>query len=225
MAEARRNSVGYLKALSILVLLAFILFLIAPRSEVEKQMTIETDSIAEFYGEGTFNNVYNTATRWYRTFVISTNVRKKALDAMSLSKTVGEDETITESFGGRLAFLVKWMHGADSYLECRVELFFDIIWWFLLRLSMLMHWLPLWLPILCCACYNGICQKNIKLMSFGYSNPSLLRLSGRSISMAVFVGFIAFAIPWAIPPIAIPIIFGVIVCGAGFMICNFQWRF
>ena len=221
MATAKRNEFSYSQAFGVLLLLVFFLILIAPRSEITHQMQVEADSIADFYGEGTYNNVYRVANVWYTNIVVKTHIREKALKGMSLKDTIGEDETIS----GKLSFLEDWVENADAYAQSRIELLFDMLWWFLMRLSMILHWLPLWLPVFCDACYTGLCQKRIKLFTFGYANPSLLRIFARAISIALFCGFVAFAIPWAIPPIAIPLIFGVIVCAAGFMITNFQWRF
>lgn len=221
MSSSKREPLSLSRAFGILLLLIFLLMLITPRQEVIRQMEEESDSIAAFYGDRTYNNVYGEAQKWYVNSVVKTGLRVRTIDALSLSNAIGHDETIS----GKLSFLNDCVAVADDYLQGRIELLFNMYWWLLLRLSMLLHWLPLWLPIFCCACYNGLCEKNIKLLSFGYSNPSLLKVFGRTISIAIFSAFVAIAIPWAIPPIAIPVIFGVIVAGAGFMICNFQWRF
>lgn len=221
MASSRNEPLSLSRAFGLLLFLIFLLLLITPRQEVVRQMAEEADSIASFYGNRTYNNVYRAAEGWYINSIVKTGIREKALDAMSLNQTIGTDETLS----GKLSFLNKLVAGADDYLQGRIELLFDMYWWLLMRFSMLLHWIPLWLPILICACYNGVCEKNIKLFSFGYSNPSLLKVFGKTVSIAVFSAFVAIAIPWAIPPIAIPVIFGIIVAGAGFMICNFQWRF
>lgn len=213
----KKDGVSYFQALGVLILLIITLILIAPRTEILHQMQTEADSIAEFYGEGTYNNVYKAASGWYTNTVVKTQVREKILKSMSVGDYVGDD--------GSIDSVKEWVARADDYIVSRIDLIFDVYWWFLMRLSMILHWLPLWLPVFIAACVTGMCQKKIKLYSFGYSNPSLLRAFGHAISIALFCGFVAFAIPWAIPPIAIPLIFGVIVCGAGFMICNFQWRF
>jgi len=221
MASTKNEPLSLPQAFGFLLLLVCIILLIAPRQEVARQIQDEADSIASFYGERTYNNVYKAAEGWYSNSVVKTGIREKSLSAMSLNNTIGSDETLS----GTLTFLNSIVVTADEYIQGRIELIFDMYWWLLMRFSMLLHWLPLWLPILICACYNGLCEKNIKLLSFGYANPSLLKVFGRTIAIAVFSAFVAIAIPWAIPPIAIPVIFGVIVAGAGFMICNFQWRF
>lgn len=210
-----KTEFGYMKAAGLLAAVVLVLLFFIPRADIRNNIDIETQGIARTYGEKTVEEAVTIASGWYGATVLRTGIYR-TLSGISLVGYVGMD--------GQSETVDAVTAAADAYLRDRTECLFDMWWWFLLRVSMLLVWGPLWIPVFIAAGIDGVCAKRIKLYTFAYTNPSLLVLFRKIISAAAFIIFVGLCVPYAMPALFVPLIFTVIIASLGFVISNFPTR-
>lgn len=111
-----------------------------------------------------------------------------------------------------------------NYYEERINVAFDTLYWFFRRLSLFIIWLPLWLPAIVIAVRTGFLERDIKKSGFAHTSPTIQHHAFKAIGGAVFVLLASFLLPVALPPVAVPVLYGIVVLLTGIACSNMQKR-
>lgn len=111
-----------------------------------------------------------------------------------------------------------------DYYEERINVVFDTLYWFFRRLSLFIIWFPLWLPAIIISVRTGFLERDVKKSGFAHTSPTIQHHAFKAISGAVFILLASFLLPLALPPVAVPVLYGVVVLLIGIACSNMQKR-
>ncbi len=102
------------------------------------------------------------------------------------------------------------------------------VWWGIYavcyRLAMIVVWLPYALPIFAAALWDGWQRRRISKWRFEFSSPMRHRYASRGAGYLVLCAAAIPALPFAIPPLAVPAALGLLAMAARFWIASIQKR-
>lgn len=111
-----------------------------------------------------------------------------------------------------------------DYYEERINVVFDTLYWFFRRLSLFIIWFPLWLPAIVISVRTGFLERDVKKSGFAHTSPTIQHHAFKAIGGAVFILLASFLLPLALPPVAVPVLYGVVVLLIGIACSNMQKR-
>lgn len=111
-----------------------------------------------------------------------------------------------------------------DYYEERINVVFDTLYWFFRRLSLFIIWFPLWLPAIIISVRTGFLERDVKKSGFAHTSPTIQHHAFKAIGGAVFILLASFLLPLALPPVAVPVLYGVVVLLIGIACSNMQKR-
>ena len=214
MAEQRKRLTvtGLIFELLLLAVLGIIFF---TGSEFAQEQTIrEGRMIVNELGEDTADYIRARADGWYDGIVVENRMEEEVLHFFIPTKEEKRNSRGMETMGS----------GLFVWVEERINVFFDLIFWVFKRLALLLVWLPLLLPLLVVAVGDGLCQRNIKKQNFALASSFWQRFG--TVGTAVFSAglLLLFCIPYAIPPVVAPVLLAIISVLIGMTVGNVQKR-
>lgn len=95
--------------------------------------------------------------------------------------------------------------GAFEWLKGRIDTFWISIYHSLQRLFTLLQWFPYLLPLLVPAIIDGLTQREIKKVSYGYASPVKYHTAFHLLVALIFVPLLYLFFPIAVTPLVVPV--------------------
>lgn len=207
---------------SVIALLFFILLteiclsgFILPNDFIRRNADLEWQWVNDSLGESTNARIDAMANAMYRTVVVYPELEEK-IRAWALP-----DQRARRS---KSLINPEKREKIWQYYEQRINAIFDVTYWFFRRLSLFIIWLPLWIPAVVISVRTGFLEREIKKSGFQHTSPTIQHHAFKAIGISVFVLLASFLLPLALPPIAVPVLYGFVVLLIGIACSNMQKR-
>ena len=211
------NNRGSVVALLFFILLTEICLsgFILPNNFIRKNADLEWQWVNESLGESTNARIDEMAGAMYSTIVIGPELEEK-LRAWALPT---ERARHSKSLINPQKREQIW-----NYYEERINAIFDTLYWLFRRLALFIIWLPLWIPAILISVRTGLLERDVKKSGFAHTSPIIQYHAFKAIGFAVFVLLASFLLPLALPPMAVPVLYGIVVLLIGVATSNMQKR-
>ena len=183
-----------------------------PKDLLIKAKLNEAQAVATYLGNETATNVKQLTDRWYVASFIETGLLKATYDFL-LHQWEGKEHDL--NFDDR---------GLSKLVDKRLDVFWLAIHLAYYRFATMMIWLPYVIPLLLVSSIDGLVQREIRKWQFSYSSPAAHQAAARAIFAVVVVTVLSPFLPFALPPIAMPILMGIVAIALWVNMANIQKR-
>lgn len=202
-----------------LILAAFFLALLLPfigsrfiNSQIEKEQRLEMS----LYGDDQGTYVNARADGWFRLWAIQSGLMNRAIHSTD-AKTAPPASAVAGAPGaivihdsaGRFGTISPVAGGGSPSSARRVWYWwvtaaFALCYFALLRLSTLLYWIPMLIPLCMAIMTTGNTVRRLKWHSFGGVNPFRYRAGIRLANWMAGIGVGMLFMPGALPPVTVP---------------------
>ena len=212
--ESSKSAVGVGFVIKVLLLSLLCILLFTSHEFAARQTAKESAMVSAMLGKSTEEAIKQDATRWYGVLIADNNVEESVVNFFVPTKDEKANSRGLEDLG----------KGIFAWVERRIGVFFDLVYWSFKRISLLLVWLPLLVPLLFVSVFDGICQRNIKKENFGLASPFWQKFGTLGSVCVIGSLFLLFCIPFAIPPLWAPVLLALISIFSGIAVGNVQKR-
>lgn len=185
-----------------------------PGRSVQNSIAKETEYLTGSFGSSARQELVEKAASWHGVLFYDSGFYDAAMELLIPSQEQKNSSRGISTMGGQ------WF----SYVEGRIEAISLVLYYFLLRLSVVAMWMPYMLVLLVPALYDGLMTWKIKRANFQYASPVIHRYSLRLLGVLSVCQLITFFLPFAMPPIFIPLSLTVACVLLGMVLGNMQKR-
>lgn len=199
-----------------LILAAMFLAMVLPfigSKYINGQIMKEQRLVLTVYGAGPGGTVNRRADDWFRLWAIRTGLMEKAIHALDPKPVVAAAATVANPIvikdsSGRFGTL-NAQNGEGNQKERHVWYWwitaaFALVYFAMLRMSVLILWLPMLVPLIVAVMLTGNTTQRLKWHGFGGVNPFRYRAGVRLASWAPALAVGALFLPGALPPFVVP---------------------
>ncbi len=206
----KHNAVWWLAILLMVELI--IISVLVPGNWTERVIQHEALQIQQQFNVKTTQQIKNRSQDWYRKTVLDTQIERLLRDFLIPTDTLRQRSKGMEKLG------THWF----EWIEGRIDALFDVFYHVLVRLSVLLVWLPFTLILMLAALWDGLMMWQIKKQTFDYSSPVIHRYSIRILIAGTLILLITLLAPVAIPPLFLPSLCIVLSLITGTAMANLQ---
>lgn len=157
-----------------------------------------------FLGRATAKAVENRAEVWYQKMFVDTK-----LVQATMSTTGGNDINI-KSDNRAVNDAKKAGSTILEWWDERIRVIWAATYQLLMRISMLLLWLPLAILAIIPVVVDSVVSRRIKATSFALTSPHMQMLGSRSIFWICFAYFVLMLVPIMLHPIMAPLVIGLV---------------
>jgi len=210
--KKERKKHPILTLLAILLTEAGLVFLLIPKPSIVASTAHEKKMVAQYLGADTAKQIKGTADNWYRDCFIKTGM---------LNATYDYFVTHWQSRPGDIKFNDQ---GIGAKFDQRLDVFWLALYLAFYRFALLAAWVPYLAPVLVVAMVDGALQREIRKWRFSFSSPAAHRSATGMVSAVIAIVVLSPFFPWSLPPLAMPILMGVVAVALWVGMANIQKR-
>ena len=182
--------------LVLLLLQILVVGVLVPSDFIERQIQNERSMAESWLGQGVAEHVDQRTEAAYTTTLVETGI----IQGVHNHLTVDERER-GQSDGHSLEGVAETVF---PYTESRLEVLWATLYQSFYRAHMILTWIPYLLPIWIPVIWQGVINRRIKQVSYGYASANRYHLSFMAVLLLLaLIPFYLFA-PVAVPPAFIP---------------------
>lgn len=194
----------------LLLLEAGLVFLFLPKDMVVRSTAYEQKAVGSYLGEMTAERIKESSDKWYRAAFVESGFLYATYNFFG---QYDKDDGL--NFDDR---------GLGRLIDKRLDVFWLATYLATYRFSLLIVWLPYLFPIILAASVDGLLQREIRKWQFSFSSPMAHQSAARVIYGAVALAILAPFLPVPTPPLAAPVLLGVIAVALWVNFANIQKR-
>lgn len=199
-----------------LVIVAIILALVLPlvgATFVNHQIVKEQRLVLIWYGNDRGVHIDRRADHWFRLWAIDSGLMHRAVHAMDpkpVQKLAAGAQKVRPIVikDSRGRFGTVGGNGSNNrerhFWYWWITAAFSLIYFGMLRLSVLLYWLPILVPLAMAILVTGSTLRNLKFHGFGGVNPFRYRAGMRMATWSLPMAVGALFLPGALPPVVVP---------------------
>ena len=181
---------------------------------VEKQIVAERKSQKAVLGRDVYDEAMGRANHWF----LSAFVRTGAVAQTRLDGSVDAPELIDSVDIG------SGIDVAQSWLRTRVQLAWHMLWQLLVRVSILVMWIPYAPLVIVPAVVDALVVRKIKAQNFGLTSPHKYRIAHYLLRAMPFLCIMVLFAPFRVPPDVIPVMMLLVGIACWFALTQFAKR-
>lgn len=171
--------------------------LLVPPKVIVNAASKEEATLVATIGEESAALISSAAAEAFNTMFVETGIMEE-----SFTLLVPSEANKRQSKG-----LETLAEGVFEVVRHRMEALWNLVFVALQRLYAFLHWLPLLLPLLIAATFDGATLRKIKLLTFGISSAPIYGASVHALIVLAFFPLLYAAWPFPAPPMIVPIWF------------------
>lgn len=166
-----------------------------PNEMVLKEIDQEQSQVVQVLGPQPESAVRSRANDWFRVAFYDSGFMRVFFDVLSPSAQQREASAGLESFGNE----------AFSFVDRRVETFFNAIYQATYRTALFVAWVPFVIPIAIPALADGLISREIKKHTLGYSSPVRYHAATHTLIFLIAAVPIYLMLPFSVHPLIVPV--------------------